>query len=686
MAEKQHRSQFAQCWDESGDPVIQPLDTLEALLEWEPGRDAACVSITLLRGAPKRRSAPSTLICHDLSGGYLEDRFVQGVVSPDEECYRFYHWWQVDTFIYFSHRFITIPPSGWLTAAHKHGVKVLGTFITEWEDGAEKMATLLSSEQTITTAVEKMTAIAQYYNFDGWLINIENKIETSKIDLLVKFVEKLTESTRSSLPHGTVIWYDSVTSTGELEWQNALNDRNSLYFDICDGIFLNYTWTDDNLAQSKAFAEARGRPWDVWVGVDVFGRGCRGGGGFNTTEAVEAARARDLSLALFAQGWTYQCLPKEDFTANNNKFWKMLEDCCHTRCLTDLPVCSHFCQGFGKAYFLNGQKMSAKPWFNLGLQSLQLPEGCEEFKGDNLAHKQANVVVASLCTENAFRGGSCLRLDCHMTDARCSKCYNLFQTNIELAESIIVSLSWKSETTDCEVFLEMSMRKGNVQQTFNLVPLSQSREKPTTMESDVVLCHPLSSEQLQVILPVLGKCQPEKDGWKTSYFLFNKPDAKTVIESVGVGIQSIEGGHVAALLGMLQILPLSSCQEDFPAVKQLTFTPCPEVTGGSAKGKSCVKKAWLSWAVTDPRGVDYFNVFGSDQKLCMSDCATALHDWTLLGHSVSCSFCVKSTSGSGFVLHDQIIQSLLVQPVVKTGFLPSLSKCSVIQLPNSVSS
>lgn len=94
-----------------------------------------------------------------------------------------------------------------------------------------------------------------------------------------------------------------------------------------------------------------------------------------------------------------------------------------------------------------------------------------------------------------------------------------------------------------------------------------------------------------------------------------------------------------------------------------------------------MKKAWLSWTVTDPTGVDYFNVFGSDQKLPMSDCHTALHQWTLLGHSVSHSFCVRSTSASGFVIHDQIIQSLLVQPVPRTGFLPALSKCSVIQLP-----
>lgn len=51
-------------------------------------------------------------------------RFVQGSEKHDE--YRFFHWGGIDTFIYFSHKFITIPPVGWINAAHRHGVKVLG--------------------------------------------------------------------------------------------------------------------------------------------------------------------------------------------------------------------------------------------------------------------------------------------------------------------------------------------------------------------------------------------------------------------------------------------------------------------------------------------------------------------------------------------------------------------------------
>ena len=52
------------------------------------------------------------------------------------------------------------------------------------------------------------------------------------------------------------------------------------FFDVCDGIFLNYNWKKDNL--KKSIEEAGVRKTDIFVGVDVFGRGCLGGGGFST--------------------------------------------------------------------------------------------------------------------------------------------------------------------------------------------------------------------------------------------------------------------------------------------------------------------------------------------------------------------------------------------------------------------
>lgn len=56
----------------------------------------------------------------------------------------------------------------------------------------------------------------------------------------------------------------------------------SVFFEQCDAIFLNYTWTTENLLNSAK--NSHGRLHDVYVGLDVFGRGMIGGGGFNTKE------------------------------------------------------------------------------------------------------------------------------------------------------------------------------------------------------------------------------------------------------------------------------------------------------------------------------------------------------------------------------------------------------------------
>lgn len=109
-------------------------------------------------------------------------------------------------------------------------------------------------------------------------MNIENKIDNPQN--LKRFVQYLTDNLHRNRKDSYVIWYDSVTNTGELKWQNELNERNRCYFDLCDGIFLNYTWEEKNL--EKTVRQAQHRIQDVYVGLDVFGRGCFGGGKFKS--------------------------------------------------------------------------------------------------------------------------------------------------------------------------------------------------------------------------------------------------------------------------------------------------------------------------------------------------------------------------------------------------------------------
>lgn len=54
----------------------------------------------------------------------LWPRFLQGTCS--EAPYAFYHWHHIDIFNYFTHTLVTIPPAVWTSAAHKHGVVVIG--------------------------------------------------------------------------------------------------------------------------------------------------------------------------------------------------------------------------------------------------------------------------------------------------------------------------------------------------------------------------------------------------------------------------------------------------------------------------------------------------------------------------------------------------------------------------------
>jgi hypothetical protein len=99
--------------------------------------------------------------------------------------YRLYQWDLLSSFIYFSHHFLTIPPPAWITHAHTHHTRALGTFITEWGEGKIKCKDLFSKDAETDThthtqaarLADVMVEMCVYYGFDGWLVNIENEVD-----------------------------------------------------------------------------------------------------------------------------------------------------------------------------------------------------------------------------------------------------------------------------------------------------------------------------------------------------------------------------------------------------------------------------------------------------------------------------------------------------------------------------
>lgn len=72
-----------------------------------------------------------------------------------------------------------------------------------------------------------MVDICTLFKLDGWFLNVENKIEHPK--KLKYFVKTLTDEVHKRKTDNLVIWYDSIIETGELAWQNELNNSNRLF-------------------------------------------------------------------------------------------------------------------------------------------------------------------------------------------------------------------------------------------------------------------------------------------------------------------------------------------------------------------------------------------------------------------------------------------------------------------------
>ncbi|KAG1968327.1 cytosolic endo-beta-N-acetylglucosaminidase [Pimephales promelas] len=420
------------------EPISCSLKSLDELLSWtrKEASPFNMATVPLASRFPSLDSCPRrTLVSHDMMGGYLEDRFIQG--TEVDMPYAFYHWEYIDIFNYFSHQMTTIPPAVWTNAAHKHGVLSIGTFITEWTDGAKICEAFLADEESYRTAADKLVQISHCYGFDGWLINIENELSETAVKNTGHFLRYLTDQMHERVPGSVVIWYDSVLKNGTLNWQNELNDDNRMFFDACDGIFTNYNWTEQSLERMKSYSAAQGRFADIYVGVDVFARGKVIGGKFETNKALELIRKYDLSTAIFAPGWVYEIHEKADFQQNQDKFWSLLSEFLYIhRLSSSLPFISSFCQGFGKSLYWRGEVEMERSWFNLHAQEIQPLYLSENMENGGWLRSRG-------CSKDAWIGGNSLMVEGMIPSGLPEVCARIFSLHVPLVARTFVSFVYK---------------------------------------------------------------------------------------------------------------------------------------------------------------------------------------------------------------------------------------------------
>jgi endo-beta-N-acetylglucosaminidase D len=279
-------------------------------LAWEAGRTSGLDPKARVLIAPDGMNA---------LGGSVEPQ-------PRFNLYTFTHWPQVDILAWFggtADKTVVIPARPWIDAAHRNGVKVIGTVFfapSAWGGSPDTVRALLHQRPDGSfPAADRLVEIGRFYGFDGWLINQETDVAPADGERMVRFMAYLSRAAPKPME---IHWYDAMLPNGQVVWQNELNRRNISLFQsgrrrASDGFYLNNQWTRAGLRSSAVLADRSGRTrYDLFVGADLWPRR-DAQPAFRNTGWLDALRTRAGgpalgSIALFAVNFNYGLGSKGD--------------------------------------------------------------------------------------------------------------------------------------------------------------------------------------------------------------------------------------------------------------------------------------------------------------------------------------------------------------------------------------
>ncbi|XP_068192303.1 cytosolic endo-beta-N-acetylglucosaminidase isoform X2 [Antennarius striatus] len=635
------------------EPVSAALHTLGELLSWDR-REANPFNVAAVPLAPREPPLAScpcrTLVSHDMMGGYLDDRFIQGTAA--ERPFAFYHWQHIDIFNYFTHNLVTVPPAVWTNAAHRHGVVVLGTFITEWDDGAATCEAFLRDEESYRGVADKLVQISCCYGFDGWLVNIENPLSEVAVRNTELFLRYLSDQMHERVSGSLVLWYDSVTRDGRLKWQNELNESNRMFFDACDGFFTNYNWTEQSLEWMRDYSGVRGRQADIYVGIDVFARGEVVGGMFDTNKALQVVRKHNFSAAIFAPGWVYEALrDRTEFRRNQDRFWALLSEHLSVhRLASPLPFTSSFCQGFGDTFYWKGQREQQQSWFHLSAQEVQPWYYHSPLEGGGWLRTRG-------CPEDAWSGGCSLLLEGLLPATHTSPVSaRIFSLDVPLPPRTLLTLIHRPSAG---VSVSLDLKTGDPR----VCPDGGVQDGTLTSVSPVVLEG--GHDVVTLFSQLCGGLTP--GGWTVRCSMLEGRGC--TLREVGVSIQR-EGAPqdtpFSCRLGEIRLLDASSLRAPPERVGGLCVYDVVWLRGAGPAPDSTRPhlrlNATLRWTCPMER-VHHFRVYW--RRLRGPDPRAPPGPLALVGRAYSHLFRVTEL----LVPEAPALLELLVEPVVRSGFL-----------------
>jgi len=214
-----------------------------------------------------------------------------GAEQNQFNLYNFTNWSYIDKLVWFggtADQTVQLPSAPWVNAAHKNGVKVFGNVFfapTAFGGSTATLNNFLEQDGGGDfIVIPIMVEIMEYYKFDGWFVNEETATNSATAQLMYEFLRDLTTAVEAV--NKEVMWYDAMTLSGSVGWQNRLTTVNSPFVQndqdgnagngfeqrVSSSIFINFSWSGSGLPlQSRGRATTIGRSeFEVFTGVDVW--------------------------------------------------------------------------------------------------------------------------------------------------------------------------------------------------------------------------------------------------------------------------------------------------------------------------------------------------------------------------------------------------------------------------------
>ncbi|MFI9723411.1 endo-beta-N-acetylglucosaminidase [Streptomyces sp. NPDC052396] len=390
--------------------------------------------------------------------------------SDTADYYALTNWSYLDELVFWGgssgEGLILAPNAPVIDAAHRNGVPVLGTvFLPPTAFGGQ----LSWTRELVRRAADgrfpladQLILVARSHGFDGWFLNAETDGGDRELGASMQEFVQYLHTRGQGL---RITWYDAMAISGDIAWQNELNELNTPFFRAAGSLFLNFDWTRAGLASSARLAESlhRGR-YELWAGVDVEARGWDTSVDWDAI-APPGNTPHTTSIGFYRPEWTWKSLSANDrspsaFHRRDDRFWAGDPSLASWRppaaivadrsTVTCLPFATTFNTGHGTAWYEDGGRVPSGPWNQLGLQ-------------DRLPARRWSVRTAGERPDVGFdfgaawHGGSSLLVNGRLA---APTTIDLYSTRLPLSAATVVVLTHRADPGSTAVLAELMVGAG----------------------------------------------------------------------------------------------------------------------------------------------------------------------------------------------------------------------------------